>query len=211
MDALPDGMLRCMLGRNQETPLHRELRAIQELEEWTRAQLYAIPPGRRRDPTAAIAASAAERTYRLTDRLPDWQNATSATWRINLGLVWEFLAGDRSRHYDLSRAVADFMVSPLNHIEGQDGPDDFDRPQTVAAYSAALSVINGGVDFATTALAQIFDAIDLTFDDVDDVEARWSDVQGELDAVRRHVTAVVTFNREPRTGFTPALLESLKG
>ena len=129
-----------MVEHRRETTLQRELRVIEELEEWARSQLYAVRPGRwRADATTAIAASAAERTYRLVEPLPEWQNETSATWRANLGHVWEFLAGDRSQRDGLSRAVAHFLVSPLNHDQGQEGPDDFDRPQTVAAYSAALS------------------------------------------------------------------------
>lgn len=198
-----------MPEQTHEAPLSRELGAVKALEEWTRDQLYATQPGRRLDATVAIAAAAAERTFVLTEQLPGGQNATSVTWRSHLGLVWEFLTGDRSRHYDLSRAVADFLVSPLNHIEGQDGPDDFDRPQTVAAYSAALAAINGGVDLATTAVSQIFGSIDLLHDG-DDNEQRWGDVQRELALVRRNVEAVVTFERAPGTAFPPALLHHLR-
>ena len=200
-----------MLGQSRETSLQRELRVIAELEEWTRAELYAVRPARwRADAATAVAASAAERTYRLLEPLPQWQNDTSATWRASLGHVWELLAGDPSQHDALSRAVAGFLVSPLNHLQGQDGPDDFDRPQTVAAYSAALSAVVGGVDFATTAIRQPFEAIDLLHDGDDAVTERWAEVQRELASARRIVTAVVAAARDPQPGFTPALLDSLK-
>lgn len=115
------------------------------MEEWSRSALYEVRQGGwRADATTAIAASVAEETYRVIDSLPDWQNETSAWWWTSLAHVWEFLAGDRSQHDTLCRAVADYLVSPLSHNEGQDGPDDFDRPQTVAAYSAALSAIAWG-------------------------------------------------------------------
>ncbi|WP_109506107.1 hypothetical protein [Nocardioides speluncae] len=93
-----------VLGRRHETHLQRELRVVADLDEWSRAKLYRVRQGGwRADATTAIAASAAEETYRLTDQLPDWQNKTSDMWRSNLQHVWGFLAGDRSQHYVLSR------------------------------------------------------------------------------------------------------------
>jgi hypothetical protein len=200
-----------MFGRSRETNLQRELRVLAALEDWARAELYRVRPGGwRADATTALAASAAEETYRLTDDLPAWQNETSASWRTELQHVWDFLAGDRSAHYALSRAVADYLISPLNHNEGQDGADDFDRPQTVASYSAALSVIAGGVDFAITAIGQIFEAIDLKYDGDDDSPERWNDIQRERDVVRRVVTAVVEAKRGGELGFAPELLAFIK-
>jgi len=175
----------------RETELQRELRETQALGEWVRTQLNGVPAGgRRADVATAVAAAAAEETHRLTDRMPEWQNETSSSWRENLQQVWAFVGGDRSRHYPLSRAIAGFLLSPLNHNEGQDGPDDFDRPQTVASYSAALSAVAWGVDFAVTAVMQIFDAIDLKYADYDS-EERWAEVQHEIDFVRRVVATVV--------------------
>ena len=174
-------------------------------------QIYQVRQGGwRADATTALAASGAQETYRLTDQMPEWQNETSGLWRTNLERVWEFLAGDRSQHYALSRAVAEYLLSPLNHNEGQDGPDDFDRPQTVAAYSAALSAIAWGVDFAVTAITQIFEAIDLKYDADHDSEERWAEVQREIEFVRRVVTAVVVAERDPGLGFAPELLASLR-
>lgn len=200
-----------MLGRRHETNLHREIRVIAELEEWSRTQLYEVRQGGwRAEATTAVAASAAEKTYQLIDPLPDWRNETSAQWRTNLEHVWEFLAGDRSQHYTLSRAVAEYLLSPLNHNEGQDGPGDFDRPQTVAAYSAALSIVAWGVDFAVTAIMQIFEAIDLKYDGDHDAEERWADVQREIEFVRDVVTIVTRSERDAGSRFAPELLASIR-
>jgi len=126
------GCLCHPLGVHGRDDLRRELRLITDLEDWSRAELYEVRRGSwRAEATTAVAASAAEETYRLTDQLPDWQNETSAVWRANLGHVWEFLEGDRSQHYALSRAVADYLASPLNHNEGQDGPDEVKSPEVV--------------------------------------------------------------------------------
>jgi hypothetical protein len=58
-------------------------------------QIYQVRQGGwRADATTALAASAAQETYRLTDQMPEWQNETSGLWRTNLERVWEFLAGD---------------------------------------------------------------------------------------------------------------------
>jgi hypothetical protein len=148
---------------------------------------------------------------------PDWQNETSAARRTNLGHVWEFLAGDRSQHYTLSRAVAEYLASPLNHNGGRDGPDDFDRPETIASYSAASSAIAWGVDFAITAIGQIFDAIDLTYAYGNGEpehrwldEQRWAEVQREAELVRRVVTTVVQTKRDAGLRYTREVLASIK-
>lgn len=196
----------------ERVQVRREHRFISDLEIWSRRELYGVRQGGwRAEATTAVAASAAEETYRLVDGLPDWQNETSALWRAHLGHVWEFLHGDRSQHYALSRAVADYLTSPLNHIDGQDGPDDFDRPQTVASYSAALSAIVWGVDFAITAIGQIFEAIDLKYEaGIGGPADRWREVQREGQFVRRIVTTVVQSDLEPGQPFSPEVLDSIK-
>jgi hypothetical protein len=196
------------LGR--ETNLQREVHETQALGEWVQTELYRVrESGLRADATTAVAAAAAEETYRITDRLPEWQNETSAMWRSNLQHVWAFLGGDRSQHYPLSRAIADFLLSPLNHNEGQDGPNDFDRPQTVASYSAALSAIAGGVDFGVTAVMQIFDAIDLKYGD-DDSDERWAEVQRQIEFVRRIAKTVIGAANVHRQGFDTDVLASIR-
>ena len=153
------------MRRRSQTPLHRELEEVRALCDWVRQQIYAVPEGgRRAQVTTAIAAAAAEEAYRLSDLLPQYTNDTSAAWREHLESVWAFLGGDASQHYAMSAAIAGFLTSPLNHNEGQDGPGDFDRPQTIASYSATLSAVAWGVDFAITAIMQIFELLDLKFD-----------------------------------------------
>jgi hypothetical protein len=200
----------CMPRLGRETNLQREVHETQALGEWVRTELYRVrESGLRADATTAVAAAAAEETYRITDRLPEWQNETSAMWRSNLQHVWAFLGGDRSQHYPLSRAIADFLLSPLNHNEGQDGPNDFDRPQTVASYSAALSAIAGGVDFGVTAVMQIFDAIDLKYGD-DDSDERWAEVQRQIEFVRRIAKTVIGAANVHRQGFDTDVLASIR-
>ncbi|MEO7588655.1 MAG: hypothetical protein ABIS84_11580, partial [Arachnia sp.] len=109
-----------------------------------------------------------------------------------------------------SRAVGEFLLSPLNHNEGQDGPDDFDCPQTVAAYAAALAAIAGGVDFAESAADQIFDAIDVAYDGDDKSDERWADVQREVKFVRRIVDAVVAGVQEQGAGLPGDVLSSIR-
>ena len=195
----------------RETNLQREVRETQALREWVRTELYRVHAGGlRAAATTAVAAAAAEETYRITDRLPELQNETSAMWRSNLQHVWAFLGGDRSQHYPLSRAIADFLLSPLNHNEGQDGPNDFDRPQTVASYSAALSAIAWGVDFGVASVMQVFDAIDLKYDGDDDSDERWAEVQREIEFVRRIVKTVIGEAKVHRQGFDTDVLASIK-
>ena len=102
------------------------------------------------------------------------------------------------------------MLSPLNHNEGQNGPNDFDRPQTVASYSAALSAIGWGVDFGVTAVMQIFDAIDLKYDGDHDSDERWAEVQREIEFVRRVVTTVTGATNVHRQGFDTDILASIR-
>jgi hypothetical protein len=199
-----------MTWLRRESALKRELREIGALEEWVRTELYGIRAGGlRAAATTAVAAAAAEETYRVTDLLPEWQNETSDIWRSNLQKVWVFLGGDRSQHYAISRAVADFLLSPLNHNEGQDGPDDFDRPQTVASYSAVLSVLAWGVDFGVTAVTQIFDAIDLKYD-TNYPDERWAEIQREIQFIRRIVSTVVSATKGYRQGFTVEVLATIQ-
>ncbi|GAA4693299.1 hypothetical protein [Nocardioides conyzicola] len=200
-----------MFGRTGESRLQREIRVVAELEEWVRAELTRVRAGgRRADATIAVAASAAAETYRVTDHLTEWQNEPSRKWQIHLQHVWKFLAGDRSQHYALSQAIAEYLLSPLNHNEGEDGPDDFDRPQTVAAYSAALAAVAWGVDFAVTAVSQIFEAIDLKYEGDVEQDERWGEVQREIEFVRRVVTAVVGYEPQTGQGFTPDFLASIR-
>ncbi len=143
------------------SPLREELSQQNSLVVATRRDLYSVEPRYRRSlATTALSASIAERTYRLTEPLSDLHNEASEHWRENLQRVWLWLA----RGYALSVAMAEYLRSPLNHVEGQDGPGDMDRPQTVAALAAVLSALYWAVDFAEDALGGLFEAMDLKYD-----------------------------------------------
>jgi hypothetical protein len=198
------------MGHRGVSPLQQELRDTEALTVWVRGQLYGVAsPERRARATTAIAAAAAQEAYRLSDELSDLANAASEAWREHLVEVWAFVAGDTTQHYALSAAIADYLSSPLNHNEGQDGPDDFDRPQTIASYSAAMSAIAWGVDFATTAVQQIFDCIDLKHND-DYPPERASEVRQEIVRVRGWTNLVTAAEALSGIALSPDLLARLK-
>ena len=102
-----------------------------------------------------------------------------------------------------------YLTSPLNHIEGQDGPDDFDRPQTIASYSAVVSAVMWGVDFAETAVMQIFECLDLKYDGEFPGE-RTAEVAAETRWIRECVTRVVAAQGREQPGLTPDLLARIR-
>jgi len=196
--------------RDKETPLQRELRETERLRDWVRDRLYEVHAGAgRARATSAVAAAAAEEAYRLSDQMPEWCNETSALWRAHLARVWAFLEGDSSQHYPLSSAIADFLTSPLNHNEGENGPDDFDRPQTVASYSAVLSTVVWGVDFGVRAVTQIFDCLELKYGGEYTPE-RDAEVQREIRRVRDLVGRVVAAGQQGGPGLSPELLAAIR-
>ena len=190
--------------------LGREVAILREVELTIRGRLYSVDSaGVRATAVSALAAAAAERAYLRSDTLSQLTNMTSDRWRRCLADVWAYLEGDAGRHYALSNAIAEFLTSPLNHNEGQDGPNDFDRPQTIASYSAAASVIFWGVDFATTAVAQIFDLIDLKYD-VAMPPAREHEVEDERTWALGVCDVIVRAADSGRGGFTVELLAELR-
>ena len=93
------------------------------------------------------------------------------------------------------------------HVDGQDGPDDFDRPQTVASYYAAASVVFGvGVDFAVVAAKQIFDLIDIRYDGEMSPE-RKAAVKSEEDWLMGIREAVLREAERSPSGFSRALID----
>ncbi len=174
------------------SPLREELSQQNSLVVAIRRDLYSVEPRYRRSlATTALSASIAERTYRLTEPLSDLHNEASEHWRGNLQRVWLWLAGDEQQHYALSVAMAEYLRSPLNHVEGRDGPDDMDRPQTVAALAAVLSALYWAVDFAEDALGGLFEAVDLKYDQ-QFVPAR----EAEFKALSREVAEDATALRQ---------------
>ncbi len=187
-----------------------ELEMLRALERTLRQQLNSVDAGGVRAlAVSALAAAAAERAYTRSDALPQWCNETSDDWRANLAVVWSYLEGDRRQHHALASAIAAFLTSPLNHIDGQDGPDDFDRPQTIASYSAAASVVFWGVDFATTAVGQILELIDLQHDWKTPPE-RAVEIEQERDWARGACKMIVAAASSGSRGLTPTLLAELR-
>ena len=194
--------------------LRRELAAQDSLIEQVRTDLYSISPRYYRSlATTALAASVAEWTYRVMDPLYDWQNETATTWHGHLQHVWLYLAGDEQQHYALSTAVAEYLVSPLNHVEGQDGPDDMDRPHTIAAYSAVSSTLHWAVDFAESAIGQAFEAIDKKHDpdymELPVAPAREQDVLRLIDFVQT-ASGLLRKNFTTQRKVAPHLLQRLR-
>jgi len=189
--------------------LRNEVDSLRTLERTVREQLYSIESaGVRAIAVSALAAASAERAHARSEALPEWCNETSNLWRRHLADVWRYLEGDSGRHYALSNALAGFLTSPLNHNEGQDGPDDFDRPQTIASYSAVASVIFWGVDFATVAVGQVFELIDLEYNGEFTPE-RAAEVDGVRQWALDACVAVVRAASTGRAGL-PAVLAELR-
>jgi hypothetical protein len=186
--------------------LRGELEILHALEREIREHLYSVEAGgARARAIAALAAAAAERAYARSTGLAALANETSDLWRAHLADVWRYLEGDQQRFETLSRAIAGFLTSPLNHTDGQDGPDDFDRPQTIASYSAAASVVFWGVDFATTAVNQIFELIDMQYDWEFPPE-RAVEVEHERDWALDTCVKIVAAASSGSRGITPILL-----
>lgn len=158
----------------------------------------------------ALAAVSAERTYRLLRDLPEWQNATSEQWAEYLPEVWRYLGGDTEPHYVLSRALAGFLTSPLNHVEGQDGPDDFDRPPTIAAYYAVVGVVTGvSIEAAGYAVGQVFDALDLRHN-AEMAPAHLRDAENERARVSRWLDLLLNAVSPGAEWLTTDLVEELR-
>jgi len=193
----------------EATALRQELAQQASLVEAVRRDLYSVEPRHRRSlATTALSASIAERTFRLTEPLSDLHNEASEQWRRTLERVWLWLAGDEQQHYALSAAVANYLRSPLNHVEGQGGPNDMDRPQTVAALAATVSALHWGVDSAEDALAGLFEAVDLKYDQQFG-PAREAEFRTLARGVREDATALRKALRTDRA-ITPDLLARLR-
>lgn len=118
------------------------------------------------------------------------------------------LEGDHTQHYALSRAVADFLTSPLNHNEGQTVPMTSTVPRPSPPSRPSLAV---PVDFADSAIYQILEAIDLKYEsEGGEPEDRWAEVQREAEFVRRVVKTIVQSKRDAGLGSTPEVLTSIK-
>lgn len=190
--------------------LRGELEALRDLLTWTRGQLLSVRPGSWQAAAGtAVAAAAAELTHRCSDELPAWRNEVSELWRRHLGRVWAYLAGDEQQYPVLCAAIAEHLTGPFNHQLGQDGPDDFDRPQTIASYAATCSAVFWGTDFAVTAVGQVFDCIDLKYDG-EHPPGRSSDVDAAIRRLRAAVERVVSDLATGPAELSPQVLDEIR-
>lgn len=169
--------------------LSAELEVVRLLVVRVRERLYRVESGRA-TAVALVAAVAAEQAGRALVDLPAWRNSTSDQWQVHLRVLWRYLEGDQSQFRALSAAVADYLVSPLNHNAGQDGPDDFDRPQILASYAAVLAGITGVVGFAELAVEQVFEALDLRYDGESGGAGRQAHVARAIHGIDRALDAI---------------------
>lgn len=175
--------------------LSRSVRLAEQTQDRVQERLLSLRPGVRGLATQAVCAAVAEDAYRTLEPTA-WRNETATEWYQHLQHVWAHVARDEehrwvgSEYRYLSEAVARYLVSPLNHDDGQDGPDDFDLPQTVAAYCAALAVVVWGAELAYVAVGRAFEAVDLAHGQDAD-EASWREVQALAAFVDRVTDRVV--------------------
>lgn len=133
------------------------------------AQLMGLPPWARHRGIVLYAAGPAQRLMDWHDSRPQSeQRPYSRTWQPALQAIWAYAAGDDQAWYPISRALGAYYLSPQNHIEGQDGPDDADQDEVAAVIFAANAVLHGLVGFAELAASRATDAIDNRWYAVDD-------------------------------------------
>lgn len=106
-----------------------------------------------------FAAAVAERLVRAHEtRPPKERLAYPCGWRTALDAIWRGLAGDRTAFGAVSRALAEFYLSPYHHADGDDGPSEAADDGVAATLYAAQCYLYGCVDFALWAAACGYDA-----------------------------------------------------
>jgi len=133
------------------------------------ARLAELPPWARHRGIILYAAGPAQRLMNWHDGLPaSEQRPYSRTWSPALQAIWAYAGGDDRAWYPISQAIGHYYLSPQNHIEGQDGPDDADQDEVAAVIFAANAVLHGLPGFAELAAGRATDAIDNRWYAVDD-------------------------------------------
>ena len=131
--------------------------------------LAALPFWARHRGIILYAVAPAQRLMDSHDARPaSEQHPYSRTWRPVLGSIWSYAAGNDEAWYPISHALGNFLLSPQNHIDGQDGPDDADQDEVAATIFAANAVLHGLVGFAELAAMRATDAIDNRWYGTDD-------------------------------------------
>ncbi len=108
-----------------------------------------------------IAAASAERLLSRHLQLPaSSQRPFTVTCRHPLDCVWGVLAGQTDAialRGEVERWLQSFYDSPLNHSDGQDGPDDADHDPAAAFIYAAESLIRNSAESAGYAMSRVVD------------------------------------------------------
>ncbi|HEY3898208.1 MAG TPA: hypothetical protein VGM54_06325 [Chthoniobacter sp.] len=122
---------------------------------------------------AVIAAACAERLLSRHLQLPSSsQRPFTASCRQPLDCIWGVLAAASDSvafRRDLERWLHSYYDSPLNHSDGQDGPDDADHDPAAATIFAAESLIQSSPESAGHAMGRVMD--DAFYRATDDREA----------------------------------------
>ncbi len=105
-----------------------------------------------------LSAACAERMLMRHLALPpDKQRKFTTTWRVPMDALWRALssAGRTSDKKDIEDKLYAFYESPLNHSNGQDGPDDADDDAAAACIYACEAFFNGNSDSAFYAVSRL--------------------------------------------------------
>ena len=177
------------------------------------AGLSALPTWARHRGIILYAVAPAQRLMDFHDGMPKTeQREYSRSWRPVLEAIWSHAAGNDAAWYPISHAIGHYLLSPQNHIEGQDGPADADSDEVAATIFAANAVLHGLVGFAELAAGRATDAIDNRWYGIDD-DRLASEL--ELENRRQHtalerITAASGDRREWRAGAPASLLTALR-
>lgn len=117
---------------------------------WERSELGRLP-------SIAPVLFGSSIVQRLFDD-PEVRSDYGETWRPAVDALWRWASGDTTAFYDISKAVADYLVSPFHHCKGQDGPTDADTSCVAATLYRAASMLFGGADGAVLAARVAVDA-----------------------------------------------------
>jgi hypothetical protein len=109
----------------------------------------------------AIAAACAERLLSRHLQLPiGSQRPFTASCRRPLDSIWGLLASGpdfAALRRDVEHWLQSYYGSPLNHSDGQDGPDDADHDPAAATIFAAESLVQSSPDSAGYAMGRVVD------------------------------------------------------
>ncbi|MGH3655133.1 MAG: hypothetical protein ACRDUA_00600 [Micromonosporaceae bacterium] len=128
---------------------------VADVQATARRMLESFSPDHR----VGFAAAVAERLVRAHEiRPPAERKAYPCQWRGCLESVWRGLAGAPASFGQVSRAIAEFYLSPYHHNDGLDGPAEATDDGVAATLYAAECFLYGCVDFALWAAACGYDA-----------------------------------------------------